>query len=175
MSLQEFQPETVQTHEQVLDDSTPDTTPDGEAKPDGDAKPASDANPVQQDSDKKIKSKAKRTKKTRADRKPSETGPNGDAKGQDAKGRFAPGNKLAQGNPYAKKAAALKSALFDAVGDKDLAAIVKKTVAQAKKGDRHARDFIFDRLLGKPIQTTDVNIDKGAAMKAFLGIDLDQV
>lgn len=39
-------------------------------------------------------------------------------------------------------------------------AIVKRAVLDAIDGDRYARDFVADRLMGKPKQT--VNIDEGA-------------
>jgi hypothetical protein len=56
-------------------------------------------------------------------------------------------------------------------------AVVKRAVLDAVAGDRYARDFIADRLMGKPKQTvtfedTDDNPDEDAAIEA---LSLDEV
>jgi hypothetical protein len=84
---------------------------------------------------------------------PSPTGPNG----RQRNGRFAAGNKAAIGNPAAKKAQALRFALFRAVSSKDLTAIVKAMVERAKNGDTTAAKLLFDRLLGMPAQAIKIS------------------
>jgi hypothetical protein len=74
--------------------------------------------------------------------------PSGD--GRDAQGRFAAGNPGGPGNPFARQAASLRSALFDAVTPEDLAAVIRTLVAKAKEGNVPATRELLDRLLGKP-------------------------
>ncbi len=71
--------------------------------------------------------------------------------GRGPDGRFLPGNKLAKGNPYARKVAALRSALFSAVKPADLVSVVGKMLALAVGGDVQAAKLILDRVLGPPL------------------------
>jgi len=80
---------------------------------------------------------------------PSTHGTNG---GRDNTGRFAPGNKLGQGNPLAGRAAKIRAALFKAVNAKDMAAIVGKLVEKAKTGDLAAIRLLLDRTLGPAVE-----------------------
>lgn len=50
-------------------------------------------------------------------------------------GRFGPGNPGGPGNPYARRVAAIRSALLAAVSDEDVRAIVAALVRKAKGGD----------------------------------------
>jgi|SRR5687768_10682873 len=77
---------------------------------------------------------------------PSTTAGNGRANG----GRFAPGNKLARGNPHAKRVARLRSALFKAVSPDDLSDVVMALLKSAKGGDVSAVKELLQRLLGPP-------------------------
>lgn len=83
---------------------------------------------------------------------PSQTAPNGIVN----RGRFQPGNKLAKGNPYAKKAAEVKKAIAAAVTQADIRDVVKSLIANAKAGDVHATKELFDRLIGKASQPIEV-------------------
>jgi hypothetical protein len=65
-------------------------------------------------------------------------------------GRFAKGNSGGPGNPFAKRVAELRQALFDAVTPDDLTAVVVKLVAQAKSGDVASIRELLQRLLGPP-------------------------
>ena len=66
-------------------------------------------------------------------------------------GRFGPGNKGGPGSrPLARKAAALRAALLDAVSEDDLRMIVMKLVSEAKGGSIQAAHEVLDRVLGKP-------------------------
>ena len=77
---------------------------------------------------------------------PSETGSNG----RDNAGRFAPGNRLAKGNPFSRRMAQLRSALISAVTEDDLRGIIQALIEKAKKGDVAAAKEVLDRTLGKP-------------------------
>lgn len=88
-------------------------------------------------------------------------------------GRFARGNAGGPGNPFAKKTARFKRILLDSVSDKDLQAITKKLVAQAKKGDLAATRLVLDRLVGKstaePLAgAADVELTEGELQAARL-------
>jgi len=75
-----------------------------------------------------------------------------DNNGRDASGRFAPGNKASVGNPHAKKAGQLRSALFRSVTTKDIKAVVAQLVEQAKSGDVQAAKEVLLRTLGRPVE-----------------------
>lgn len=76
--------------------------------------------------------------------------PVADGTGRAANGTFAPGNKAAKGNPYAKRVAELRAALFDAVTPADLKDVVTKLAEQAKAGDVASIKELLQRLLGPP-------------------------
>lgn len=80
------------------------------------------------------------------DNGPSTTGANGRA----GRGRFAPGNKLAKGNPHARRVARLRSALLKAVSPADLREVITALLTAAKGGDVSAARELLQRLLGPP-------------------------
>jgi len=84
---------------------------------------------------------------------PSSNGPDGDRAGRDAQGRFAAGNKLGKGNPFAARVAKLRSELLKAVTPADIRGVVRKLITQAKSGDLPAIKELLDRVLGKPLET----------------------
>lgn len=75
--------------------------------------------------------------------------PNGSIR-RKANGRFASGNAGGPGNPYVKRAAELRTALYASVTPADLRKIVKRMVQSAKDGDLAASREVLNRLLGKP-------------------------
>ena len=79
---------------------------------------------------------------------PSANGENGRTPG----GRFAKGNAGGPGNPYAKRVARLRSALFGAVKTSDVREVVTALLAQAKSGDVAATKELLQRLLGPPVE-----------------------
>ncbi len=80
--------------------------------------------------------------------KPSPTAANG----RDSEGKFLPGNKIAKGNPLAKRVQKLRSALLQAVTPKDIRAVTQVLLRQAKAGDLAACRELLDRVLGKPLE-----------------------
>ena len=85
---------------------------------------------------------------------PSPNGGNGrgDARlpGRHARGRFASGNPGGPGNPYAKQAGRLRSALMESVTEKDMRAVAARLISLAKGGNIQAIKELLDRTLGKP-------------------------
>ena len=78
--------------------------------------------------------------------KPSPAAPNG----REPTGRFTSGNSFGKGNPHAVRAQKLRSALFEAVSEEDLRAVVQALVTEAKAGNVQAAREVLDRTLGKP-------------------------
>src|SRR5262245_3955424 len=77
--------------------------------------------------------------------------------GRDGKGRFARGNSLGQGNPFARRVAALRSALLEEVDEAKFRRMVRDLVAMALDKDLAAIKPVFHYVLGKP--TAMVNPD----------------
>jgi hypothetical protein len=75
--------------------------------------------------------------------------------GRDARGRFAPGNIGGPGNPFARKVAALRTALIAAVTDEDIRFIAAQLVVTARLGDMAAIKLLFQYVLGKPAAAVD--------------------
>ncbi len=75
--------------------------------------------------------------------------------GQDAKGRFKKGNKASEGNPFARRAARLRTIALAAVTDQDVRAVVQKLLGQAKAGDVAAAKLLLAYVIGKPTQAVD--------------------
>lgn len=79
---------------------------------------------------------------------PSTNGVNG----RDLAGRFLPGNRGGPGNPLAKRVAALRGAMLDAVSEEDIRAIVGKLVELAKAGNVPAAKEVLDRCVGRTLE-----------------------
>ncbi len=73
-------------------------------------------------------------------------------------GRFAKGNPGGPGNPFARRVAALRSALIQSVQAEDLIAIAKTLIEKARQGDTAAAKLVYQYVLGKPAET--VNPDR---------------
>lgn len=74
-----------------------------------------------------------------------------ESNGRGTNGRFLPGNRLAKGNPAARRAQALRFALMRAVTPADLTTIVAKLIELAAAGDVQAAKLILDRVLGPAV------------------------
>jgi len=75
--------------------------------------------------------------------------------GRDEKGRFITGGLGGPGNPHARKTAAVRAALLDAVSEKEICEIAQIMCARARQGDVAAAKFIFSYVVGKPVQVMD--------------------
>jgi hypothetical protein len=79
------------------------------------------------------------------------------APGHTESGRFALGNKLGKGNPFARRLGKLRSAFLDAVTDADVAAVARKLQDLAMAGDVAAATLYLSYALGKPVKVVDVD------------------
>src|SRR5262245_53227366 len=93
--------------------------------------------------------------------KPSTNGANGT---RDSRGRFLPGHPGGPGNPFVKRVCELRSLLLGAVTDADMKAVVKRLIAEARKGEPWAVKELLDRLLGKPPQAMELSGPDGEAL-----------
>lgn len=71
--------------------------------------------------------------------------------GRAANGRFAPGNRLAKGNPAARHVQKLRFSMLRGVKPGDLQKIISKLIEQAIAGDVQAAKLLMDRLFGPPL------------------------
>ena len=72
--------------------------------------------------------------------------------GRDEQGKFVKGNKIGEGNPFAKKVARLRAALLSAITPADIRIIIKKLIKQARSGDLAAAKEVLDRAVGRPVE-----------------------
>lgn len=75
---------------------------------------------------------------------------------RDAKGRFLPGNQKAKGNAGGGRTQKIQKRIIKQMeqhfSEEDLAEILDKQCELAKQGDRHAVKFIYEYLVGRPVQ-----------------------
>jgi hypothetical protein len=90
---------------------------------------------------------------------PSPNGPDGSATpapsggrgdGRDDKGRFARGNRGGPGNPFARKVAALRSALINGLTDENMRAVKGKLLEMTLAGDLDAARLLLSYAAGPP-------------------------
>ena len=74
---------------------------------------------------------------------------------RDDKGRFAKGNRLATGNPFARQTAKLRQAALAAVSDEDIRDIIDALKLKATGGDVPAAKLLLSYTLGKPERVVD--------------------
>jgi hypothetical protein len=72
-------------------------------------------------------------------------------------GRFAPGNKLAKGNPANRRMQEFRRSFLDAIEPETVQAITKKLVALAVAGDLDACKVLLPQLIGRPPQLIDLS------------------
>src|SRR5262249_33190998 len=75
--------------------------------------------------------------------------------GRDVHGRFTFGNPGGPGNPFARKCAALRKALLDAVSEEDIMDMARVLVLRAKTGDKEAVKLLWQYVIGKPTAPKD--------------------
>ena len=68
---------------------------------------------------------------------------------RDRTGRFASGNRIGKGNPFARRTAEFHSALLDAVEPRMVEALAKRMMKAALEGDVAAAKLVLDRVLGR--------------------------
>ncbi len=70
---------------------------------------------------------------------------------RDSNGRWLPGTKGGNGNPYSKTINKLRGVLLRAITEKDMKAVVLALIAKAKQGDVSASKVLLDRIFGPPV------------------------
>jgi hypothetical protein len=88
--------------------------------------------------------------------------------GRAADGKFAPGNKFGPGNPFARKCAAFRAALMEAVTEQDIKDIAVKLRDDAKAGDKAAVKLLFQYVIGKPQPAVDPDALDLQEMRGFM-------
>jgi hypothetical protein len=94
---------------------------------------------------------------------PSETAPNGTAAvprapaGEDrgSNGKFLPGNKAARGNPFARKMAAMRSALLSTATELGIQTLGVRLLADAIAGNLAAAQLYLSYCVGRPANVVD--------------------
>jgi hypothetical protein len=86
---------------------------------------------------------------------PSTNGAAPTTNGHDQRGRFTKGNPGGPGNPFARRVAALRSALVASIGPDDIAAVARGLLARAKDGNVPAAKLLLAYSLGKPTPAPD--------------------
>jgi hypothetical protein len=89
------------------------------------------------------------------------------AAGREATGTFATGNQFGRGNPFARKVAAFRAALMEAVTEQDIKDIACKLRDDAKAGDKAATRLLFQYVIGKPQPAVDPDTLDAQEMRAF--------
>ena len=72
-----------------------------------------------------------------------------------AGGRFRKGNAGGPGNPFARRMAAMRQVLLDAVTDEEMRVVVGQLMVMAKLGDLAAIKLVLQYTLGKPSEAVD--------------------
>lgn len=85
-------------------------------------------------------------------------------------GLFAPGNKLGRGRPPRAVEQEYINAVIGGVSMAQWKKIVKKAVADAMDGDRHARQWLSDYLIGKPPTILDIRAGEAKLLSQILDI-----
>jgi hypothetical protein len=80
----------------------------------------------------------------------------GTAIGRESNGAFAKGNKLATGNPQAKRAGELRKVLRDATTEDDVKNVWKALMVAAVCGDVVAIRLFLEHTVGKPVTPVEV-------------------
>lgn len=92
---------------------------------------------------------------------------------RDQNGRFIKGNRCGQGRPRREVERAYLSIIRDNVSASDAKAIVAQAVKDAIKGDNVARKWLFDYLIGAPVQRIAPTDPSGE--DEYRSVDLSQL
>lgn len=76
---------------------------------------------------------------------------------RDEKGRFVPGHEKTGGRKPRPTEQQYLEAFKNAVSITDIEAIAIRAVKDAQRGDAQARKFVFDYLVGPPVQKNENN------------------
>jgi hypothetical protein len=86
---------------------------------------------------------------------PTTATPEAAPSGRDPQGRFGKGNPGGPGNPFARRAAAMRKAFSEALAEEDWMVLAKELMARAQKGDNVAAKLVCQYGLGKATPSPD--------------------
>ena len=75
--------------------------------------------------------------------------------GRDARGRFTAGNRVACGNPFARRVAALRSALLEVATPERVRELAERLFQLARGGDMAAAKLLLCYTVGRPTPAVD--------------------
>ena len=87
--------------------------------------------------------------------------------GRDSGGKFTKGNKAAKGNPYTRKAAQFRKAMYNSVSEQEFRQIVDRMKQDALNGSAKDRELFLTRLLGTPGTGIDI-LERMERLEAIL-------
>jgi hypothetical protein len=88
--------------------------------------------------------------------------------GRDAGGRFTKGNPGGPGNPFARRTAALRKAMVEAVSEEDICEIVQVMKKKAKEGDVAAAKLVLSYVVGRPAEAANPDSLDEDEMRQYL-------
>lgn len=94
---------------------------------------------------------------------------------RDNRGRFKAGNKAAVGHGPRQGPRSYLAILAKTVSQSDWKEICEKAVEQAKGGNRYAREWLADRLLGKAPQHVTVDDGTQPTLEQYIDMAWDRV
>jgi hypothetical protein len=81
--------------------------------------------------------------------------------GRDGAGRFARGNAIARGNPFARRMATLRQALLDSATPDDVQRVGRMLLGLAEAGDVAAAKVWLEYTVGRPPQALELSGPEG--------------
>jgi hypothetical protein len=81
----------------------------------------------------------------------------GSAAGRASNGLFLPGNKIASGNPQAKRMAELRKAAREAITPEEIGQLMRTYLQMALAGDVQAGKLVLEYTLGRPVQAVQID------------------
>jgi hypothetical protein len=84
--------------------------------------------------------------------------------GREINGYFAPGNRIARGNPGNRRMAELRKALLECATPERVAAVEKTLYTAAVGGDIAAIRVWLEHMVGRPVQAVEVSTPEGQSL-----------
>lgn len=87
---------------------------------------------------------------------------------RDEQGRFVAGNKASKGGVTRAKKNEYAALFFEEINLNDFRKIIQKARRQALLGDRHARQWLAEYMVGKPPQILELRAGEAALLRELL-------
>ncbi len=95
--------------------------------------------------------------------------------GHDENGRFAKGNGGGPGRPRKCREEQYLALLLSECNLEDARVIIRSTVSRAKAGDKSAREWLFNYILGKPVERREISGPEGEPIDIKHHVDGDEL